>query len=227
MTPRPWLVWVTDRSRLRSDLPERAASLARGGVDVIQLRENDLPDGELVPLARAMARAIAGTGARLLVNDRFDLALAVGAGGVHLKSDGLQASEVRKVLREQRGGAAPAFLIGRACHGGDEIAAAARDGETDYVTLSPLHATGGKSPLGHAGFALELRRARDQAAGRPLPRWLALGGVGVEDVGALASLRSPGERWGLAAVGLLQVPDTEARATGLARSLVTALSSLS
>jgi thiamine-phosphate pyrophosphorylase len=218
---------VTDQRRLGSDLPSRAAALARAGVDLIQLRENRLPDRELLELARGVSRAIAGSGARLLINDRFDLALLADADGVHLKSDGLRALDVRALVRELRPGSAADFLIGRACHDASEVAAAASTGETDYVTLSPLHATGHKTALGLAGFERELERARRAAGGKALPAWLALGGASADDLPALAALAAPGESWGMAAIRLFQEPGSDEAAAALAARLVARLSSLS
>ena len=146
----------------------------------------------------------------------------------YLNSDGLSAADVRSLVREQRGDqAARDFLIGRACHEGSEIAAAAREVETDYVTLSPLHATGGKAALGLERFEAELVRARGQARGSALPTWFALGGAGREDLGDLARLAGEGETWGLAGVRLFQEPESDVAAARLARSLLAALSSQS
>ncbi len=225
MSRKPWLAWVTDRRHLGTDLPGRASALARAGVDLIQLRENDLTDGELLELARAVAVSIAGTATRLLINDRVDLALAAGAGGVHLKSDGLIAGDARALLRERLGPKAEDFLIGRACHGGEELAVTAREGVVDYVTLSPLHASGTKTALGTGGFARELDLARQAAPGRSLPTWLALGGAGLDDLPALAAMAAGGEHWGLAAVRLFQEPESDEQAAILARRAVAELPS--
>ncbi len=101
----------------------------------------------------------------------------------------------------------------------------AREGVVDYVTLSPLHASGAKTPLGMEGFERELGVARDAAAGRSLPTWLALGGAGIEDLPALAALAAVGEHWGLAAVRLFQEPEGDEEAAILARRLAAELPS--
>ena len=62
---------------------------ARAGVDLIQIREPDLDDRALVTLARAAVAAVRGTPARVIVNDRADVALAAGAAGVHLRGDSM------------------------------------------------------------------------------------------------------------------------------------------
>ena len=75
--PQPCLCLVTDRTLTRGDLVERVTEAVHGGVDLVQLREKDLPAGELLELASALLAAI-GDRARLIVNDRADVALASG-----------------------------------------------------------------------------------------------------------------------------------------------------
>ena len=100
----------------------RAAVAA--GVDWVQIREKDLSGRDLLALAR---EAVAGRGlARVIVNDRLDVALAAGAAGVHLGRESLSA---RDVVRWCRSGNAPAeFLIGVSCHGLEE----AREAESAW-----------------------------------------------------------------------------------------------
>src|SRR6266498_128402 len=102
---------VTDR-RLAADLPARAAAALAGlppGVAAIHLREKDLGGRDLLALARALAAVCRARGQLLLVNDRLDVALAAGADGVHLPSDGVPPAEARRVLP-------PGGLVGVSCH---------------------------------------------------------------------------------------------------------------
>src|SRR4051812_44805392 len=90
---RPWpqkvVMLVTDRKQCRGrSLAESVAEAIEGGVNAVQLREKDLPAGELLQLARQL-RGVCGHRALLLVNDRLDVALLSGADGVHLGSNGL------------------------------------------------------------------------------------------------------------------------------------------
>ena len=88
------------------------------GVDVVQLREPDLPASELFTLARDLVALTRNSRTRLLVNDRLDVALAAGADGVHLKSASIPAARVRSAV--PRG-----FLVGRSVHSVEEALVAA------------------------------------------------------------------------------------------------------
>src|SRR5687767_8665484 len=114
------LCLVTDRRRLGSalGLPEadwldalrrQVAAGARAGVDFIQVREPDLEARDLADLVRSLMPLAAGTPARVLVNDRIDVALAAGAAGVHLKEESILPSDVRRI-------APPGFVIGCSIH---------------------------------------------------------------------------------------------------------------
>src|SRR6266508_1179623 len=95
--PDASLTLVSDLRRLPGgDLPATAAAAARAGVDYIQVREKDLLDGELARLAAAVVRAVAGTGARVLVNGRPDVAAVAGADGVQLPEEGLPVAAVKR-----------------------------------------------------------------------------------------------------------------------------------
>jgi thiamine-phosphate pyrophosphorylase len=182
--------FVTDRRRFHlspDDLVERAAHAARAGVDVIQVRERDLADAALVGLVRAIVRATAGTAARVVVNDRADIAILAGAAGVHLRGDSAAASRVRAMT-------APGFLIGRSVHSLAEIDAAVADGGCDYLMFGTVFPSAGK-PDGHPVAGLDALTAA--CARSPLPV-IAIGGV--DDAGA-ALVRDAGAA-GFAAVGL-------------------------
>ena len=82
--PKPCLCLVTDRTVIkggRGDLVERVTQAVLGGVDLVQVREKDLPGAELLELAGSLLEAIGGR-AKLIVNERADVALAAGALGV-------------------------------------------------------------------------------------------------------------------------------------------------
>jgi len=161
--------FVTDRGRfgLTPDaLVERAALAARSGAAVIQVRERDLADRALLDLVRRIVDAVRETDARVLVNDRPDVALASGAAGVHLRGDSPPASRVRAIVP-------PGFLIGRSVHSLDEIDAAVADGGCDYLVFGTVFPSGGK-PEGHPVAGIDaLARA---CARSPLPV-IAIGGM--------------------------------------------------
>jgi len=160
---------VTDGKALGAD--DRIASvLARiqaavaAGVDWVQIREKDLAARELLALSRTAVRAAEETGtanARVIVNDRLDVALAAGAAGVHLGGESLPA---REAARWCRSGNAPAdFLIGVSCHATEE-AREAEDFGASYIFFGPVFDTPAKRrfgpPQGIAKLAEVCRAAR-------------------------------------------------------------------
>lgn len=164
--------FVTDRRRfgLAADaLVETARRAARRGADVIQVREPDLTDAALVALVRRVVAALDGSAARVLVNDRADIAVAAGAAGVHLRGDSPPASRVRAVV--------PAgFVIGRSVHTLDEIDAAGRDGACDYLMFGTVFRSAGKPP-GHSAAGLE--QLAEACRRSPVPV-IAIGGMTAE-----------------------------------------------
>ncbi len=161
---------ITDR-RLAPDLPARVAAALAGappGAVAIHLREKDLGGAALLALARALLPICRARGALLLVNDRLDVALAAGAGGVHLPAAGVPPAEARRLL-------GPGALLGVSCHSAAEVVRA-REGGAGFATLSPIWATPSKRadgpPLGLGVLAAAAR------LGLPL---VALGGVEPEN----------------------------------------------
>lgn len=138
--------------------------LCQGGATLIQVRDKRLPDRRLLEAARG-AVAAAGAGARVLVNDRADVAALAGAAGVHLGEDDLPAVAARAIL-------GPVAIIGISTHDVESAIAAARL-PVDYVALGPVfpttHASVERPPLGVQAVA----RA---SAAIPLPL-VAIGGI--------------------------------------------------
>jgi thiamine-phosphate pyrophosphorylase len=135
---------VTDRGRLARAAPgvhlvDLITGACRAGVDLIQIRERDLDARALTSLVKRCVAAAAGTSARIVVNERLDVALSAGAHGVHLRSDSIEAPRVREV--------SPAgFIIGRSVRGVEEAVAAERSGGLDYLILGTLFPTESKDP---------------------------------------------------------------------------------
>jgi thiamine-phosphate diphosphorylase len=167
---RPIFCLVTDR-RAAGERPLVAliGEAARAGVHLIQLRERDLNDRELVALARAAVAAVQGTSARVIVNDRVDVALAVGAAGVHLRSDSIPAGRVRTITR-------PGFLVGRSVHDEDEAAAVDAEGGCDYLIFGTVFPSSSK-PAGHPIAGLD---ALGRVCARVAAPVLAIGGISID-----------------------------------------------
>lgn len=190
---------VTDRRRFQLSLDalvERAASAAAGGADVIQVRERDLPDRDLIALVRRIGEACAGTAARVLVNDRADVAVAAGAAGVHLRSDSPPPSRVRAIVP-------PAFVIGRSVHSIAEIDAAIADGACNYLLFGTVFPSTGK-PVGHPVAGLDVLRAA--CARSPLPV-IAIGGVDRSRLQAIAGAGAAGYAAVELFMGLTRFPE--------------------
>jgi thiamine-phosphate pyrophosphorylase len=137
----------------------------RGGAPAFQLREKDLTPRDLYPLALEMRQLTQAYGARLLINDRIDVALAVNADGVHLTSVSLPANVARQLLGPDR-------LIGVSTHNAAEAQAAA-EGGADFLVFGPVFFTPSKAPYGQP-VGLEALRAVRAMVSRPI---LAIGGI--------------------------------------------------
>jgi thiamine-phosphate pyrophosphorylase len=196
------LYLITDRRALapEHDLLATVRAALLGGVRAVQLREKDLSAAELYPLALALRKLTREFSARLLINDRVDLALAVDADGVHLGSHSLPIAVARQLLGNQR-------LIGVSTHHPDEVRRAAAAG-ADFVTFGPVYATPSKlsygPPLGLASLAAVCTDA-------PLPVF-ALGGV---TAARLPELRAAGCRHVALIGAILQAVDPEMTAREL------------
>jgi thiamine-phosphate pyrophosphorylase len=210
----PVICLVTDRARYPAGrLVQAIAAAAAGGVDLVQLRERDLPDRDLLAFAEACVSATAGTRTRVVVNERLDVALAAGAAGVHLRAESVPSAEVRRLAPRE-------FLIGRSVHTRAEAAAEARQGACDYLVFGPILPSGSKPP-GHqsVGFEAlaEVCRAVTLAApaGGPGMPVLAIGGLSAADAEAVLSAGGGG----MAAIGLFAAaPDVAAVAAALRRA---------
>jgi thiamine-phosphate pyrophosphorylase len=232
---KPVICWVTDSRTLAEGDPSvtRDALLnviceaAAAGVDWVQIREKHLSARELMGLARE-AIAIAGP-ARVIINDRLDIALAAGAAGIHLGGESLPVESVadwRRAARQTTGGTtgrptdqtprptadrttspvaliAADFLIGRSCHHLEEIHAAEIAG-ADYVFFGPVFSTPSKERYGPPQG---LQKLAEACRSTHLPV-LAIGGITAEN--ASESLRAGAA--GIAAIRLFQRHSADLRA---------------
>jgi thiamine-phosphate pyrophosphorylase len=202
------LYYITDRTQFRGDEPTRRrlllakiAEAASAGVDYIQLREKDQSTRDLQSLAENSVRAIreartanAQQRTALLINSRTDVALAVGADGVHLRSNDVSPAEVRRIWASC--GAGPGRekpSIAASCHSQDDVDRAQSQG-ADLVVFAPVfekNSVPGARPTGLA--------ALQQACQTKIPVF-ALGGITLENA---ASCLQAGAA-GIAAIRLFQ-----------------------
>lgn len=170
---RPLVMAVTGRRATGAGGAEavvaQVEAAADAGVDLVQIREPSLTDRQLYAAVRQAASRLAGGSTQLLVNDRLDLALAVGGVGVHLRSHSVKGADARRWL--------PAALpLGRSVHSLAEARAAVEGGGLNYLvwgtvfpTVSkPGATTSGPSPIREASRTVSL----------PI---LAIGGITVDN----------------------------------------------
>jgi thiamine-phosphate pyrophosphorylase len=171
--------------------------LARVGLDLIQIREPDLEARTLLRLVQGALEATRGTRARVVVNDRADVALAAGAAGVHLRGDSAPAARVRAL-------APTGWLIGCSVHTAAEAALASSTGAVDYLIAGTMFPTTSKPTdtptLGEAGLRRICRTATVPV--------LAIGGL----TEARARDAAAAGAGGIAAIGLFSEFGDEASA---------------
>jgi thiamine-phosphate pyrophosphorylase len=169
-SPAPWpadrrLYLVTP---VRPDFGAFLDAAIRGGVDVVQVRERSLQDGQLLEALAEARAATAAHGVPLGVNDRPDLAILSGADFIHVGQEDIPVEDARRF----------GLPVGLSTHAPEEIDAA----RSDYVAVGPVHATPTKE--GRPAVGLEL--VRYAAANARLP-WFAIGGIDPENVSEVAA----------------------------------------
>jgi thiamine-phosphate pyrophosphorylase len=179
------LCYVTERRSLRVEsgqnrepaLVQHIERAARAGIDWVQIREKELPARELVELTRAAIRvcknASAGSEARVIVNDRFDVAWAAGAAGIHAGETSLPIRVLVDALHAAR---LKNFLVGASCHSLDGAITAAEAG-ADYVFFGPVFETPSKAAFGHPQGTAKLAQVCN-AVSIPV---IAIGGITLEN----------------------------------------------
>jgi thiamine-phosphate diphosphorylase len=191
---RPVLCLVTDRRRLigtdnRDTSCERLIELTReavdAGIDMIQIRERGLESAALVDLVATIVEIAKGSPTRVVVNDRLDIAVAGGAGGVHLRADSIVARAARSIVPT-------GFVVGRSVH--DAAEAASEAAGADYLIAGTVFPTPskpiGQQLLGTNGLTQVVRAVRVPV--------LAIGGITIDRADQVAATGSAG----LAAISL-------------------------
>ncbi|NOT28315.1 MAG: thiamine phosphate synthase [Acidobacteria bacterium] len=174
-------------------LLDRIGAAARAGVNLIQIRQPEMDGGPLQTLVEHALARVKGTGARILVNDRVDVALCAGAHGVHLRGNSMAACRVRAIA--PRG-----FIIGRSVHSAEEAQQAMADGGLDFLVFGTVFETMSKPGAVYAGAT----KLAETCAAVPLPV-LAVGGMTIPVLREVAAAGAAG----FAAIGLFSDPPIE------------------
>lgn len=191
------LCLVTDRELARGrPLVDVVAAAVQGGATMVQLREKTATTRAFLEEARALQALLAPLGVPLVINDRVDIALAVGAAGVHVGQTDMPIEAVRVLV-------GPQCILGLSITNRTQIERADAK-SADYLGIGPIFAQPTKAdastPLGFEGFAA-LRRLSDKPV-------VAIGGVKAEHV---APLREAGAD-GVAVVSAIVSADDPAKA---------------
>ena len=172
-------------------LVDTLSSAGAAGVDLIQIREKALSTRNLSVLVRDILSVVTGTSTKVMVNERFDVALSTGAHGVHLTSTSIPGDIVRTNVPDD-------FLIGKSTHSISDILTV--KSFADYVFFSPVFETPSKKGILEAKGLDELRSAVTAAEGIPV---LALGGINLGNVSAVARCGVTG----VAGIGMFEATD--------------------
>jgi thiamine-phosphate pyrophosphorylase len=172
----------------------------RGGVEIVELRMKSASDEEIVAAGRRFSAVCSANGVVLILNDRPDLVQATGADGVHVGQDDVPVADARRLVGVTR-------IVGLSTHTPEQIDAAARDPDIDYIGVGPVRATPTKP--GRPAVGLELVRYAAAHAATP---FFAIGGVNGDNA---ASVRAAGGRRIAVVRALTEANDPEQAARDL------------
>jgi thiamine-phosphate diphosphorylase len=175
----PCLCLVTNRTLCRTASLESTVALAvQGGVDMVQLREKDLPSGSLLELAFRL-KSVISPDTIFIVNERVDVAMACDAQGVQLSEDGLPVASVRTLV-------GPDLLIGRSVHSMEAALRAEQEG-ADFLIAGAIFPTSSHQGSNPAGLELLTRIASNVH----IP-FLGIGGINTGNVGQVMASGASG-----------------------------------
>ena len=201
--PRLDLYVILDPAAMAGrDVETVAEAVLAAGARWVQLRDKASPTRELASRARRLVERVRAAGGVLIVNDRLDVALAVGADGVHLGQEDLPAAEARRL--------APGLVLGVSTHGLDQARRAQAAG-ADYVALGSIYPTGSKPSFELVG--LETLRLVRPHVRVPL---VAIGGITAERVPEVRAAGADGIAV-ISAIGM--APDPAAAAAAFLAAL--------
>lgn len=210
------LYLCTDARREQGDLPQFLDAVLAGGVDIVQLRDKGMEAGEELSHLEVMADACRRHGRLLAVNDRADVAHAIGSDVLHLGQGDLPVPAARAVLGRVSARSGQEVLIGRSTHAEQEVDAALTEPGVDYFCVGPCWPTPTKPGRHAPGLPLVRHAARRSAeAAEPRP-WFAIGGVNADN---LDEVLDAGARRVVVVRALTAADDPEAAARHLSRRL--------
>ncbi|MFH8682780.1 thiamine phosphate synthase [Streptomyces lydicus] len=189
----------------RGDLPQFLDAVLSSGVDIVQLRDKGMEAGEELRHLEVFADACRRHGKLLAVNDRADVAHAVGSDVLHLGQGDLPVPAARAILGQD-------VLIGRSTHAEAEVDAALTEDGVDYFCTGPCWPTPTK-PGRHAPGLDLVRHAAARASERP---WFAIGGI---DAGNLDEVLQAGARRVVVVRAITEADDPGAAAAALAKRI--------
>lgn len=170
----PKIYPITDRGISGLSHSRQVEELIAGRATLIQIREKDSPVGEWLDDAAEAVRIAKLAGAQILINDRVDVALAVGAHGVHLGQDDLPPEAARRLLGDRS-------IIGYSTHTLDQVRGALNL-PIDYVAFGPIFPTATKIDPDPVVGLENLSLMRSELNGLPL---VAIGGINAGNVGSV------------------------------------------
>ncbi|MCX4630329.1 thiamine phosphate synthase [Streptomyces sp. NBC_01443] len=197
------LYLCTDARKRQGDLPEFLDAVLAGGVDIVQLRDKGMEAGEELEHLQVFADAARRHGRLLAVNDRADVAHAIGSDVLHLGQGDIPVPAARAILGDE-------VLIGRSCHAESEVDAAVAEPGVDYFCTGPCWPTPTKPGRYAPGLGL-VRYAASLAQARP---WFAIGGI---DAGNLDEVLDAGATRVVVVRALTEASDPGAAAADMAK----------
>jgi thiamine-phosphate pyrophosphorylase len=195
------LYLCTDARQPQGDLAAFLDAVLGAGVDVVQLRQKGLEAAHEMAFLAVFRQACDRHGALLAVNDRADIARAVGADILHLGQDDLPVAAARQIV-------GPGMLLGLSTHSEDQAAAAAA-ADVGYFCTGPVWPTPTKPGRPAPGLGLVRYAA---ALGAPVP-WFAIGGISADNLGAVLTA---GARRVVVVRAITEAADPAAAAAALA-----------
>jgi thiamine-phosphate pyrophosphorylase len=201
--PFPRLYAILDSRLVSSGEPALAAMLAEAGVGVVQYRNKVASPGVVLEISRSIASALRGQSVRFFVNDRADIAVLAGAGGVHVGQDDMSVSAAREICRTNPSGNSD-FWVGISTHTLEQVRAADAT-DADYIAFGPIFETSTKAQHDAVVGTQILRHVRELTR-KPL---VAIGGITRESA---AEVFRAGADCIAVARDLVCAPDPAARA---------------